>query len=348
MEIKVNLNGKRRKVLAEAVGSIVGVTPAYKGPPGYSYEVGKVIVDRNAAVVIKFESINDVAFIRRLLDGLKELGFEPSTEEPFDELDNIPDELTEIAINVLAPDADEILSKRKPDTPIPEWLKILPEYSFSGDLPFPELDELTDLISEDDTSYPVVSALSPCRLSLEPDKLVIQIPSKGFDSTSLENLLSLVNSKASLIKKAIRVENLPIGRDRALISFPWFPVDLSKDEITAYSHFICALCDMAKRQKRVLATEKPTDNDKFTFRLFLVRLGLIGDEYAATRRILLRHLTGNGSWKNAEARKSSVHSATSALPETAIDNSGTTPASEPPKRRFSLRNFINNIKTKGY
>ena len=32
-------------------------------------------------------------------------------------------------------------------------------------------------------------------------------------------------------------------------------------------------------------------------RLFLVRLGFIGDEYKTARKILLRNLTGNSSWK---------------------------------------------------
>ena len=33
-------------------------------------------------------------------------------------------------------------------------------------------------------------------------------------------------------------------------------------------------------------------------RLFLIRLGFIGDEYKTARRILLRNLTGNSSWRS--------------------------------------------------
>ena len=55
---------------------------------------------------------------------------------------------------------------------------------------------------------------------------------------------------------------------------------------------------MAKEQKRVTATEKPIENEKFTMRLFLIRLGFIGDEYKTARKILLRNLSGNASWKS--------------------------------------------------
>ena len=36
----------------------------------------------------------------------------------------------------------------------------------------------------------------------------------------------------------------------------------------------------------------------YAFRCFLLRLGFIGDEYKAARRVLLKNLTGNGAWKN--------------------------------------------------
>lgn len=61
------------------------------------------------------------------------------------------------------------------------------------------------------------------------------------------------------------------------------------------------MCDMAKKQKRVTAKEHGTRNDKFDMRLFLVRLGFIGEEYKAARKILLQNLTGNSSWKSGHA-----------------------------------------------
>jgi len=160
---------------------------------------------------------------------------------------------------------------------------VIPKEEDEDDLPFGE-------------EYDADIVLEP------PDKQVIKIPLDGFDEASIQNLRLLVDSKALLIKKSMEVATTPIVKTNTTIDFPWFERMLLPDEITAYSNFIKALCDMAKRQKRVIAVEKPTDNEKFTFRLFLVRLGLIGDEYADTRRILLKNLPGNGSWKDLEGK----------------------------------------------
>jgi CRISPR/Cas system-associated protein endoribonuclease Cas2 len=48
----------------------------------------------------------------------------------------------------------------------------------------------------------------------------------------------------------------------------------------------------------VTATEKPTDNEKYAFRCFLLRLGFIGSEYKTYRKILLKNLTGNSAFKS--------------------------------------------------
>jgi hypothetical protein len=41
-----------------------------------------------------------------------------------------------------------------------------------------------------------------------------------------------------------------------------------------------------------------SDNARYTFRTWLLRLGMIGDEYKVTRRILLANLEGNIAFRN--------------------------------------------------
>lgn len=137
-----------------------------------------------------------------------------------------------------------------------------------------------------------------------PDKLVIQMPLDGFDEVALDNLQKLVIAKADLIKKALGIDDLPIEQTDEAVCFSWFAFDTPNEDITAYSQFISALCDMAKKQKRVLATEKSVENEKYAFRCFLLRLGFIGDEYANSRKVLLRNLAGNGSHKSDNGDKS--------------------------------------------
>ena len=82
------------------------------------------------------------------------------------------------------------------------------------------------------------------------------------------------------------------------LDFPWFKADSTSKEVKAYTDFITALCNFAKKQTRVTATEKQVDNEKYAFRCFLLRLGLIGEEYKQTRKILLQNLEGSSAFKN--------------------------------------------------
>ena len=132
--------------------------------------------------------------------------------------------------------------------------------------------------------------------------LTVSLPRESFTDAALENLRKLVDAKAALIKKALAVESLPVEADAEKVSFPWFADGQDGDSARAYTHFITALCDMARRQKRVTAKERPADNEKYAFRCFLLRLGFIGEEYKGERKALLKNLSGNGSFKSG-ARK---------------------------------------------
>ena len=123
---------------------------------------------------------------------------------------------------------------------------------------------------------------------------------------NIANLEKLIASKASLIKKAIGADALPIERTEAALKFPWFSFGSNGDEVAAYAHLIGALCAAAKEQKRVTAREKDVENEKFAFRVFLIRLGFVGDEYKDARRILLKNLSGNSAFKNISTREGEV------------------------------------------
>jgi hypothetical protein len=55
---------------------------------------------------------------------------------------------------------------------------------------------------------------------------------------------------------------------------------------------------MAKNSKRITVKEKETDNDKYAFRCFLLRLGFIGDGFKSARKILLEKLDGSSAFRN--------------------------------------------------
>ena len=131
--------------------------------------------------------------------------------------------------------------------------------------------------------------------------LTVTLPAANLPSEALVNLTSLLTAKGRLIRKALGVEALPVEVSPDTVSFPWFEGrDLDADEVKTYTHLIAALCDMARNQKRITAKEKVTDNDKYAFRCFLLRLGFIGAEFKDERKILLRNLSGNSAFKSGQ------------------------------------------------
>ena len=132
--------------------------------------------------------------------------------------------------------------------------------------------------------------------------LSVILPAESLDEDAMRNLDALLAAKGSLIKKALGADELHIDRNEKMVSFPWFNERmLTTEEARTYTHFISALCEMARNQKRITAKEKDVDNDKYAFRCFLLRLGFIGAEYKAERKILLKNLTGSSAFRNGGA-----------------------------------------------
>ncbi|PWM28749.1 MAG: virulence protein [Limosilactobacillus fermentum] len=175
-----------------------------------------------------------------------------------------------------------------------------------------EPEETTEEQAEtQETAEPEDSAEADAEGTAEPEEaagpqegigLTVSLPRESFTDAALENLRKLVDAKAALIKKALAVESLPVEADEEKVSFPWFADGQDGDAAKAYMHFITALCDMARKQKRVTAKGRSADNEKYAFRCFLLRLGFIGEEYKGERKVLLKNLSGNGSFKSG-ARK---------------------------------------------
>ena len=133
------------------------------------------------------------------------------------------------------------------------------------------------------------------------DRLSVEMPRDGITPTTMENLRRLVASKATLLKKALETDSLPITEHADRIEFGWFRPTDDQTEITAYYQLVQGLCELARTQKRVSATEQEVENDKYAFRCFLLKLRFIGREYKGSRRVLLQHLSGNASYAKPKA-----------------------------------------------
>ena len=151
-----------------------------------------------------------------------------------------------------------------------------------------EIEELLEFLAERG-----FVAESPEPVADENISFTVEVPLEG---TAVENLTKLIEAKGGLIRRALAVDKLPIEVTDSTVKFLWFS-ECGADERKAYTHFVSALCELAANAKRVTAKEKETDNDKYAFRCFLLRLGFIGSEYKAERKILLRNLTGSSAFR---------------------------------------------------
>lgn len=137
-------------------------------------------------------------------------------------------------------------------------------------------------------------------VSVQQDKLTIAVPKESLTDTALENLQKIIANKQMLFHRAFQTDSTEVEITEEKINFTWFPYTTDSDEIAAYAQFISKLCDTARDAKRVPSKLIETDNDKYAFRCFLLRLGFIGKEYKTARKILLRNLTGNSAFRSVK------------------------------------------------
>ena len=126
----------------------------------------------------------------------------------------------------------------------------------------------------------------------------VAMPRDMFTDQALEKLGKLVNAKGELISKALETVDLSIIETDEEVRLPWYKHTEDLDEINYYLQFTEALCKMAIARTRVTSTAKKSENEKYDFRCFLLRLGFIGKEYKDFRKYMVRNLTGNSAFKN--------------------------------------------------
>lgn len=130
----------------------------------------------------------------------------------------------------------------------------------------------------------------------EENSLTVEMPLELVDDSTIDRLRKIVENKGELFKAAFKTDSLDIIVDEEKVCFPWFTVE-HYDDTNAYCTFISMLCEFAKNQSRINNKPDTTDNPKYTMRCYLLRLGMIGAEYKAARKVLLRNLSGSSAFR---------------------------------------------------
>lgn len=85
---------------------------------------------------------------------------------------------------------------------------------------------------------------------------------------------------------------------RGTCEFRLFNATLHAGKMKSYIQFCLAVSHQAINQSSANAKRTQTTNPAYTFRTWLLRLGLIGDEFKTARLHLLANLEGNKAWRS--------------------------------------------------
>jgi hypothetical protein len=198
-------------------------------------------------------------------------------------------------------------------------------------------------ITEVSTLRAVIDVLKTAGLTAEGDATLI-LSAEAHTGGTLRNLCNLISSKGKLLAKALGRDNeaipqtlvedlnntpidtvedfmrvynsgLEAGRyvnsgDIWLDHLPneiglcFFNATLNADEVFAYITLAQKLNEMAITQKHTSSRQKSTENEAYTMRCYLLRLGFIGDEYKTSRKLLLSKLNGNRAYSGGIVNES--------------------------------------------
>ena len=191
-------------------------------------------------------------------------------------------------------DGEGTLTCDADDAPVEAVIAAAEEAGFGG--------ETQETAPKKQSAKPVADA-APAEASAEQDgdSLTICLPLEGFSPEALDRLQQLLDSKAAIIQKAVDADRLGIRLADNKVCFPWWDRMPVPVEISAYAAFLAALGRMAKEAKRVVATEKDVESEKFALRTLLLRMGFIGEETKTHRMVLMRRLSGPAAFPNQAA-----------------------------------------------
>ena len=266
MIITFDLSGRTRKELVKAISEITGERAVYKFMPTSAFEIGFFTVTREGK--LEFCDRSDTEIVEQVLEELSERGYTVISSyydngKSAIETDNEP-----TAETATQPDTAAVTETEK-------------------------VSEETEIMAQCETQGNTVPTVESNGI----DRFSISMSRDFFDERTLNKLDRTIENKGELFKMAFKINDLSYKVTDDQVTFDWFPFIGEEGEGLAYSSFIDLLTKSLKEQKRVNASKAQTENPKFAMRVYLIKLGMVGDEYKQTRKILLRNLEGSSAFR---------------------------------------------------
>jgi len=278
MEIKYNIEKSQRKALAQKIAELTGAEVKYMGVPSCGYQIDFFTLSKDA--VLSFSDRSDTEIVEKVLDGLAEAGYTGETVTP------------------------------------PEGTKTAADTEENADGSDDEPEETTET---------------------EPINASFSFPLEQHTVQSLINLICMIHSRGALLSKATggnfyadksivdEINKHEFHSVHELIAFirewnetntPLTGIFFDDNKLTfdgfgeadsahvqTFMKLAAAMNRMAITQKRVQAKDVDDSNEKYSLRVWLIRLGLNGSDFKEDRKHLMAPLSGHSAFCNDAERE---------------------------------------------
>ena len=276
MEIKFNIEKSQRKALAQKIGEMIGAEVEYLGVPSCAYEIDFFTLSKDA--VLSFSDRSDTDIVEKVLNGLADAGYDSETVTPPEGMDAAE-----------ADEPEEADAEPEPNSGFPLNASI----SFS--LADHTVQSLTNLICMIHSRGPLISKATGGNFSADKT-LADEIGKHEF--RSVHELIAFIREWDET--------NPPltgISFDSDKLTFDGFGQAADADHVQTFMKLAGAMNNMALTQQRVQAKDVDDSNEKYSLRVWLIRLGLNGKDCKADRKRLLENLSGHTAFRNDAERE---------------------------------------------
>ena len=276
MEIKYNIEKSQRKALAQKISELTGAEAVYLGVPSCGYQIDFFTLSKDA--VLSFSDRSDTDIVEKVLNGLADAGYDSETVTPPEGTDAAE-----------ADEPEEADAEPEPNSGFPLNASI----SFS--LADHTVQSLTNLICMIHSRGPLLSKATGGNFSADKS-LADEIGKHEF--RSVHELITFIREWDET--------NPPltgISFDSDILTFDGFGQAADADHVQTFMKLAGAMNNMALTQQRVQAKDVDDSNEKYSLRVWLIRLGLNGNDCKADRKRLMENLSGHTAFRNDAERE---------------------------------------------
>lgn len=286
--MRFKLNIADRKELVKRLGELTGTVPHYTRMPRCAYEIGVYTVERDGSLTVGEEAAEP-----GILTTLKDEGLirdaegilEAAAEQPEQaETEPIPDSEYESEVREEAAGQEETAAQEGME-PLDLALSF-PMGEHTG-------VSLRNLVNMVYSRGPLLSKASGGNFRVEKE-----LAERLRDDACTATVQTFLKALADYMEAHGGMEGLQITEQQ--ISFTGFPVPADQPHADAFLQLAAMMNAMALSQKRIQAKEVSTDNEKYAFRIWLLRLGMNGDAYKSTRKVMMENLGGHAAFRTPE------------------------------------------------